>query len=103
MDKTLILRAIDDFEPYTKSQRSMLRILVGLSVEDVANVSCAYMMKNTSLSRPSVYLNLKNFENEGFIARIKNTGSKQNSYKLNLEKLDYIVQLYQNKKAMENN
>ena len=81
----------------------MLRILVGLSVEDVANVSCAYMMKNTSLSRPSVYLNLKKFENEGFIARIKNTGSKQNSYKLNLEKLDYIVQLYQNKKAMENN
>jgi Fe2+ or Zn2+ uptake regulation protein len=101
MDKTLLLRAIDDFEPYTKSQRSMLRILVGLSVEDVANVSCAYMMKNAGLSRPSIYLNLKKFENEGFITRIKNTGSKQDSYKLNLEELDYILQLYQNKKAME--
>lgn len=101
MDKTLLLRAIDDFEPYTKAQRSILRILVGLSVEDIANVGCSYLMKNACLSRPSIYLNLKKFEKEGFITRIKRTGSKQNSYKLNLERLDYILQLYQNKKAME--
>lgn len=102
MDKTLLLKAIEDFEPYTKSQRNMLKILVGLSVENVANVSCAYLMKNANLSRPAVYLNLKKFEKAGFIARIRKSGSKQDLFQLNSEKLDYILQLYQNKKAMEN-
>lgn len=102
MDKTLLLKAIEDFEPYTKSQRNMLKILVGLSVENIANASCTYLMKNANLSRPSIYLNLKKFEKEGFITRIKKTGSKQDSFQLNSEKLDYILQLYQNKKAMEN-
>jgi len=102
VDKTLLLKAIEDFEPYTKSQRDMLKILVGLSIENVANASCNYMMKNTGLSRPSIYLNLKKFEKEGFIIRIRKTGSKQDSFQLNSEKLDYILQLYQNKNAMEN-
>lgn len=103
MDKTLLLKAIDDFELYSKAQRSMLKILVGLSVENIANVSCAYMVKNAGLSRPSIYLNLKKFEKEGFITRIKTIGNKQDSFKLNPEKLDYILQIYQNKKAMESN
>lgn len=102
MDKTLLLKAIEDFEPYTKSQRDMLKILVGLSIENVANASCNYMMKNTGLSKPSIYLNLKKFEKEGFITRIRKTGSKQDSFQLNPGKLDYILQLYQNKNAMEN-
>jgi len=100
-ERTLLLRAIEDYEPYTMPQRAMLKILVGLSVEDIANVSCAYMMKNTSLSRPSIYLNLKKFQNDGFITRIRKTGSKQDSYQLNLENLGAILQLYQNKQAME--
>ena len=102
MDKTLLLKAIEDFEPYTKSQRNMLKSLVGVSVENVATASCTYLMKNANLSRPSIYLNLKKFEKEGFITRIKKTGSKQDSFQLNSAKLDYILQLYQNKKAMEN-
>lgn len=102
MEKTLLLKAIEDFEPYTKPQRNMLKSLVGVSVENVANASCAYLMKNSNLSRPSIYLNLKKFEKEGFITRIKKTGNKQDSFQLNEEKLNYIIQLYQNKKAMEN-
>lgn len=102
LEKTLLMRAIDDYGIYTVAQRTVLKTLVGLSVGDIANVSCAYLMEVANLTRASIYLNLKKFQNDGFITRVKKTGSKQDIYKLEFKNLNTILQLYQNKQAMKN-
>lgn len=101
LDKTLLLKAVSDYEPYTKSQKKMLKLLVNLSIDNHVTISCNYIMENLDLSRPTVYFNLKKFERDGFITRI-NTMNKQDEFVLHPEKLEYIYKLYQIKLAMRN-
>ena len=100
-DKNLLAIAIDNYELYTSKQKNILKILVNMAIENIATVGTAYLMEKTKLSRPAIYLNLKKFTIEGTINRIRKPGERYNSYELNQKKLDYILQLYKNKKAME--
>ena len=97
VDKSLLLLAIENCDIYTLKQRQLLKVLVGLSVDNVVTVDTKFLTERTQLSRPAVYLNIKKFCQEGITTTIRQAGGRQNSYQLNQEKLDYIVQLYQNK------
>jgi hypothetical protein len=101
-NKPLLLAAINACEMYTKGQKDILKILVGLCIDDVVTVGTTYLSEKTGLSRASIYLNIKKFTQEGLIIKIRKLAERQDSFQLNSEKLDYILQLYQNKKAMEN-
>jgi hypothetical protein len=100
-NKPVLLMAIDDCETYTKGQREILKILVSICVDDVATVGTAYIAEKSGLSRPSIYLNINKFIEEGFLTRIRRPAERQDSYRLHPERFNYILQLYQNKKAME--
>lgn len=100
VDKNLLLLAIENCDLYTLKQRQLLKVLVGLSVNNIVTTDTKFLTEKTQLSRPAVYLNIKKFCQEGLATTIRQAGGRQNSYQLNQEKLDYIVQLYQNKQKI---
>lgn len=100
-NKPLLLAAIDQYELYTKGQKDILKILISLCIDDIVKVGTTYLSEKTGLSRASIYLNLKKFAQEKLIVKTRKAGERHDSYRLNEEKLEYILQLYQNKKAME--
>jgi Fe2+ or Zn2+ uptake regulation protein len=101
-NKDLLLEAINSYEMYSNTQNALLKILVMLEINNVASVGIQYLMTQLKLSRAQVYNALRNLQNDDAITKIRLKNTKQDSYQLNQEKLDYIVQLYHNKKAIEN-
>lgn len=92
-NKQLLSKAIDNYEPYTQGQKSLLKNLVNISIEGTATIGTSYLTEKTSLSRAAIYLNLKKFVIEGTINKIRKPAERQDSYQLNEKKLEHILQL----------
>lgn len=101
-NKHILTPAIESYDIYSITQRKILSLLINTSVNGLSEVSTEYISKTTSISKANVYQNIKKLEKDKIITRIRKDGAKVDSFQLNSEKLDYILQLYQNKKAMEN-
>ncbi|MEA0970618.1 hypothetical protein Megvenef_00585 [Candidatus Megaera venefica] len=72
----------------------MLNLLVDIAINNVVNAKVKYIETSTGVKAPTVYFALKTFLKDGLISKDANN---INAFVLNKEKLDYIVQLYQNK------
>ena len=100
-NKQILIHAIESYDIYSPNQRKILILLVNTSVNELSSISIDYISKTTNVSKPNVYQNIKKLEKDEIITRIRQVGAKLDSYQLNKEKLDYIIQVYQNKKAIE--
>ena len=101
-NKHILTHAIESYDIYSISQRKILSLLINTSVNGLSEVSTEYISKTTGISKANIYQNIKKLEKDKIITRIRKEGAKIDSFQLNSEKLDYILQLYQNKKALEN-
>src|SRR4051812_23562025 len=97
----LIFEAIDNYELYAKSQRDILKLIINLAINDIAVVSVKYVVERTNVARSSVYNIMKNLQNDDVITKFRLKNTRQDSYKINRKKLDYIVQVYSNKKSVD--
>jgi len=102
-NKQSLIHAIEDYDVYSLNQRKILALLVNVSVKQLASVSIDYITKTVRISKPNVYQNITKLIKDKTIIRIRQKGTKVDSYELCKEKLDYILQIYQNKKNIENN
>jgi Fe2+ or Zn2+ uptake regulation protein len=98
-NKQLLVLAINSYDFYTERQKKLLSLLVHMSIDGVATVSTTYLKNYVALSRAGIYLNLKKFTTEGMLSKIRKPADNQDSYCLNKEKLEHIVQLYHNKQS----
>lgn len=97
-----LLEAIEEYSPYTKQQRELLKLLVILAVDGVVTIGTPYLAERTGLSRPSVYLNLNKFCRENLLVKVREPGARQDSYQIQEEKFERILQVYNNKKLIKN-
>lgn len=99
--RSLIFEAIDNYELYAKSQRDVLKLIINIAINDVAVVSVKCIVEKTNIARSSVYNIMKNLQNDEVITKFRIKNTRQDSYKINRKKLDYIVQVYNNKKSVD--
>ncbi len=93
-NKELLKKAVNSFEEYTPSQSEVLNLLIDVAVGNIANVKVPFIANKTGVKAPTIYFALKTFLKDGILTKDAN---RMNAFVLNEEKLDYIVQLYQNK------
>jgi Fe2+ or Zn2+ uptake regulation protein len=96
MDKQIIIKAIESNQTYSESERKVLLELVRISVENIAIASVKELINRTGCATTTVYTALKGLQNDNIIMKIHN---KSNSYELNMDKIEFIINVYQNKKA----
>ena len=101
-DKELLLEAIDNYDVYTPSVATVLKILIELSVDDVVIISVLKLSKLTKISRPVVYKALETFEETGIIERIKKPQHKTSCFYLKANKLKHIIEHYKRQKNILN-
>lgn len=102
-NKQNLIHAIEDYDVYSLNQRKILVLLVNVSVNQLASVSIDYIVKTVGISKPNVYQNITKLAKDKTIIRIRQKGTKVDAYELCKEKLDYILQIYQNKQTIGNN
>lgn len=100
-DKTTLLEAIDAYEFYTKRQRHILKTLVSLSVDNIVHVKCTFLNQTAGITLQAVYSNLRKFEADGFITRLKRGRNVDSVFKLNQEKLEHILKLHETVKTTD--
>ena len=96
-NKELLKKAIISFEEYTPSQSEVLNLLIDVAVGNIANAKVSFIESKTGVKAPTIYFALKTFLKDGLLNKDAN---KMNAFVFNQEKLDYIVQLYQNKQKV---
>lgn len=96
-NKKLLIAAIDAYSLYTIKQRSILKYLVNLSINGEVKFNTSEASKDLELSRAAIYLTLDKFKKESVLNKKEGNTERINSYILNNDKLDYIVQFYYNK------
>lgn len=98
INKELLIQAIPHSELYTESESKILQEFVKIAIEEKIIVSAKYLIKLTGLSVTTVYTSLRSLQKDGIIIKLNN---EVNSYEFNKEKINQLIQLYQNKQAME--
>jgi Fe2+ or Zn2+ uptake regulation protein len=94
-DKDTLIAAVANSELYSDIQSKILQELIKVSINQLATASAKYLHKTLGVSIAAIYTALKVLQNNGVIIKVLN---ENNTYKLNEEKLEYMVQLYLNKK-----
>jgi len=94
-DKDVLIAAVANSELYSDIQSKILQELIKVSIDRLATASAKYLQKTVGVSIAAIYTALKALQNNGIIIKVLN---ENNTYRLNEEKLAYIVQVYQNKR-----
>lgn len=103
IDEKGLKDAIDDYELYSPSQRTVLRVLVAVAIDGIASVTNKYLIQATNLSRYSVHLILKKLCADHFIEPVRLEGTRHDSFKINYLKLNQVIQLHLKKQtALQN-
>ncbi len=75
-NKEQLIESIDNYDAYSNGCRKVLKLLVELSIDDVAHISVAQLSKIALLSREMVYQALCIFQKDGFVELVKKTQGK---------------------------
>lgn len=98
-DKSIIIEAIESSELYSSVQSKILQELIKISTDYLATASAKYLHRTVGVSIAAIYTALKVLQNNGIIIKVLN---ENNTYRLDQEKLVYILQLHQNKNEKKN-
>jgi len=103
-NEKLLHTAIEDYEPYTKSQRKLLAAFIELAVDDIVSISVISLSKLLGISRFAIYKNLNFLESDNAIKKL-NDGKegRLTGFQLNQDKLNNIEATYVQKQKYINN
>lgn len=103
-DLNLLLTAINDYDAYPPKQRQLLKILVEISINNTAIIAPVKLAQILCTTRATVYLSLTRLKEDNVIINTKGKNEKNNTFRLNQNKLDEITLIYKKKLILlENN
>lgn len=101
-NKELLLKAIDGYDIYKPQGRYILKALVAIAIDDLAMTTVSRLCELSKVSRQGTYNTLRYLENDRVIERIKNSGTRLSSFRLNRNKLDNIIKYYNQQEQAKN-
>ena len=99
-NRDLLLEAIDNYDLYSKKQQSILKALVQVAINNVAEISTKSLGELLEISYQNTFIILRRLVSDGFIEKVKAPDQKYSSYRLIDEKLNYLIKLYYNKQSL---
>jgi hypothetical protein len=96
-NKEQLIEAIDNYAGYSSGCRKILKLLVELSINDVAYVSVVQLSDISSLSKEKIYQALDLFQKDGFVERNKGKINTTRGITLKSDKLDQLLQFHNKK------
>ncbi len=94
----ITLKAIENYELYTRSQRDILAALYKLSIDCTSVIQVSSLSKLIGYSRFTVYKNIKKLQEDGALKLLEGARKSLNHFKLNENKLQLIIDRYNKKK-----
>ena len=97
----LLLKAIDSFDKFTKSQKSILTIIIEfLDENDRANITIESISQISHFTKAIIYRSLTKLENSNYITREKEPQEQTGYIKINRKELNTVVEFYTKKQQM---
>jgi len=97
-NKELLIRAVDNYDPYVESQRLTLKALIDISINGIITISPTALSKLLKIGRGVIYYNLRLLEEDSFVKKTGKGRKRATLYELNETKLHEIIEIY-NKKS----
>lgn len=94
--KEELLEAIEQYDILTKKHISVLKILIKISEDDIANITIKKLAELSNSSKPVVYQAINNLEERKMLEKIKVNKGKFSQFVLKPLKLEEIIK-YSNK------
>lgn len=92
-NKQLLLKAIDQYDDYTLSQRSILKLLVKISVNEVAVISTNTISRVLKITNQTIHSAIRRFNKDDLVNYRYN--AKLSKIYLNTNKLREIIQRFE--------
>ncbi len=99
-DKELLLEAIDNYTLYTHAQRTLLKTLVNINIDNTITASAQELSLLCDSTKTTIYKALNLLEKIGTIEKIKGPNKGIGIIKLKPNKLDEIQQIYNKKYSL---
>lgn len=96
----IVNQAIDDYNLLTKSQKKILKSLIQLSVNNEVVITIEELSKINQTTRATVTAALELFSKKTIITIPDTTGVRFSSCVINQDKIEEIVQHYNNKSKL---
>lgn len=96
MEKDLVIRAVQEYDALSISEKKVFIELLNIQVNYMVIASVKSISRQTNCPVPTIYSALKKLRINNYITKIDD---QSHSYKLNTDKIEFIVNVYQNKKA----
>jgi len=96
-NKEQLIEAIDNYAGYSSGCRTILKLLVELSISDIAYVSVSQLSEISSLSKEKIYQALDLFQKDGFVGKNKGKINTTKGITLKSDKLDQLIQFHNKK------
>ena len=97
----LLLKAINSFDKFSKSQKAILNIVIEfLDESDRANIAIESIVQISGLTKAIIYRSLAKLENCKYITREKKPKEHIGYIRINREELNTIVDFYTKKQKM---
>ena len=93
-DKELLLEAIDNYTQYTLAQRTVLKTLVSISINNIVKTNAEELSKISGITKATIYSSLKLFLKEGIIEKIEGPNRGIGIIKLISSQLDEIQKIF---------
>lgn len=94
-NKQDVLEAISNYEIFTIKQRSILKTLASIEIDEIATITIPTLSRVTGISSAAVYRAIKVFSDEGYIKIIDDNSRKVCKFKINSTKINDIVKVHE--------
>jgi len=102
-DKSLIKKAVQNFDNFTKSQKAVLNVIVEFEKNDIANISVETIAQLSNISKTIIYKNFIKLETLGLITREKMANEQVGYIRLHSQAFQPIIEFYIKKKEFTQN
>jgi predicted transcriptional regulator len=95
--KEKLIEAIDNYAGYSSGCRTILKLLVELSIDNIAYISVMQLSEISSLSKEKIYQALDLFQKDNFIEKNKGKINTTKGITLKSDRFDQLVQFHKKK------
>ena len=93
LNKNKLQEALQTVALYTCTETQILQKFLNIETEGIVVIKSTDLQKQLGVSHTAIYSSLKNLEFKGVLIKLRD---QRNSYKLNVEKLESIIKIYDN-------